>query len=157
MGHQGRRKGSHVQKRRCVDSERMWESARIGTCTQWHSDTVSNLKTLTTKTKQEKISQLSQEKGHVSISLVANLYQQASTCRDEDRLADIGHRKQAQNPYKEKYGDDHWEKKIRESAAMRPFRCITELIKHVIAEGKIKSSKAQRTKTTGSSTMTRSA
>jgi hypothetical protein len=133
----------------------MRESARIRTCTQWHSHCV-RFKSFDQNRTTENF-QLSQEKGHVSISLVANLYQQASTCRDEDRLADIGHRKQAQNPYKEKYGDDHWEKKIRESAAMRPFRCITELIKHVIAEGKIKSSKAQRTKTTGSSTMTRSA
>jgi hypothetical protein len=96
--------------------------------------TVSNLKALT-KTKQEKVSQLSQEKGHVSISLLAKLYKQASNCRDNDCPADIDYRK-AQNPYKEKYGNHHWKKKIRKSAAMRPFLCITELVKPVIGEGK---------------------
>jgi len=94
--------------------------------------TVSDLAALNSM-EQQNISQLTKENGHVSLTLLAKLCEQARTCRDEDRPADVDYRK-AQNPYKEKYGDD-CEKKISQSAAMRPFRCITELIEHVIAEG----------------------
>ena len=39
------------------------------------------------------------------------------------------------NPYKERYGEDHWEEEIAKSTALKPFTSVHHLFLHLVGEG----------------------
>jgi hypothetical protein len=50
-----------------------------------------------------------------------------------DLPAKLDHRK-ADNPYKSRYGEDEWEKKLNESSGMGPYVSIKSLVENIISE-----------------------
>ena len=93
--------------------------------------TIAALRDMTPE-KSKEISDAAREV-RISESQLAKFKDLAKDAEPGDPPQKIDYRK-FDNPYKERYGEEEWEEKIRATSQMSPYVCVTKMIEHIVAE-----------------------